>query len=356
MKNLWKKATLFLLIFGILFIPVQSALRYKWEKDENMSIRMEQYEAEPKDSIDVLYFGSSPIYAGLNPMFMWEQYGITSYNFGVSMQSALTTYYQIEYALKYQRPKAIVIDLCALTQSREADDSTWEPVYRKVVETMPDKEIKWRMINDIVKYNQNQTYSSYLFPLLRYHSRWNELTQWDFDEELWYKWYESYRKGALLQTNIDEMDGNDLELKIGNEDLTVNQINSFYYDKIVELCDKNNIELIAITMPKYDNTWDLSQRRVTANYCKEKEITYIDYSIPERLEEIGIDFSKDFYNSGHLNIYGARKVTEHLGGELKRLAEFEDHSQDARYEDWNQQFEAFQKDYAEKLEIIKTEE
>lgn len=356
MKTLWKKVILFFLIFAILFVSVQSKLRYKWEKDENMSIRMEQYESEPKDSIDVLYFGSSPIYAGLNPMFMWEQHGITSYNFAVSMQSALTTYYQIEYALKYQQPKAIVIDLCALTQSRKADDLIWEPVYRKVVETMPDKKIKWRMIKDIVKYNDKQTYSSYLFPLLRYHSRWNELTQWDFDEELWYKWYESYRKGALLQTTIDEMVENNLELNVGNENLTVDPINSLYYDKIIELCDKNNIMLIAVSMPRYDNSWDLSQQRVTENYCEENGIIYIDYSIPERLQEIGLDFSKDFYNSGHLNIYGAKKVTEDLGKELKELAEFEDHSQDLRYEEWNKQLNAFQKDYAEKLETVDRKE
>ena len=182
------------------------------------------------------------------------------------------------------------------------------------------------------------------------------MTQWDFDEELWFKWYESYRKGALLQTNIDETVGTDLELKTGNENLAVNQINAFYYDRIVELCDSNNIELVAVTMPRYDNTWDLSQRRVTANYCKERGITYIDYSIPERLTEIGIDFSKDFYNSGHLNIYGARKVTDHLGGELKKLAELENHSQDVRYKEWDKQLDLFQKDYAEKLEIIKAEE
>lgn len=336
-----KKCVVFLLIFIMIFLVLQRTLRYKWEKDENISIRMEQYENEK--FIDVVYFGSSPIYASMYPMVMWGEYGIPSYNLGISMQNAMLTYYQVEYALKYQKPKVIVIDLCALTSSRSADEEKWEPTYRKVIETMEDTEIKSYAIKDIVENNANQDYLSYYFPLVRYHSRWNELTQIDFDSKLWDKWYDIYKKGALMSKDIEPISTN---MIITNEkNVEIDLINKNYYDKILELCLENGIEVVVVTLPRYDGTWGGSMQQATYQYCVDNDIQYIDYSSKEKIDEIGLDLQTDFYNTGHLNYNGGKKVTTNLGYYLQQWYGLENHKDDSDYEEWNELYKEYEVAY-----------
>lgn len=64
-----------------------------------------------KDSVDVLFLGSSCAAAGLNPQEFYDSYGIRSYNLGCEGQSLLTSYYWLEEALRFQSPKVVVLEV-----------------------------------------------------------------------------------------------------------------------------------------------------------------------------------------------------------------------------------------------------
>ena len=69
------------------------------------------YEME-KNTVDVLFLGSSHCYCGFSPQEFYDRCGIRSYNLGSSRQSTWLSYYWLREALKTQTPQAVVMDVC----------------------------------------------------------------------------------------------------------------------------------------------------------------------------------------------------------------------------------------------------
>ena len=63
-----------------------------------------------EEDFDVLFFGSSHVKDGIFPMELWNSYGIISYNMAKAGEVLPVSYYNIRLALKYHKPKLIVID------------------------------------------------------------------------------------------------------------------------------------------------------------------------------------------------------------------------------------------------------
>lgn len=328
---------------------VQDVLRYKWEDDEFISSRLQYYAEEKDNTIDILFFGSSPIYAGITPIIMWDEVGLTGVNFGISLQNAMCNYYQLIYALQKQTPSVVVLDFSALFEDRKADEDLYEVTYRKVAETLPDKRLKYAMIKDITLDNENQNILSYYFPLLRYHGRWNEISKKDFSPA---KVYMNYSKGGLLsdaRTSIDPIG----ERYYNLDEISISQYSLQYYKKIIDLCKEKNIRILAVSLPVLDKTFNYARYDVLREFCSEYGIDYINYNSKEYLDDLNLDLDLDYYDSGHMNISGSLKVSKDLGRRLKELYDLVDHSQDSAYLEWEKQWNLFEQYYGDVLEQIK---
>ena len=64
-----------------------------------------------KTDYDVLFFGTSHVLNAIAPMQLWNEYGITSYNLGYHGCGIVKTYYLLQIALKYHKPKIAVFDI-----------------------------------------------------------------------------------------------------------------------------------------------------------------------------------------------------------------------------------------------------
>ncbi len=136
------KVIVFLLGFCLIFGQLQKVLHYRWDADlYNDNLYMKE---QPEDSYDVFFLGTSELKTAVYPGAIFQTNGITSYNYAVTNKSALTMYYQLKYILRYQKPKVICCDFSALYD--DTLPSERETVYRKVVDTMPDLDLKWGMI------------------------------------------------------------------------------------------------------------------------------------------------------------------------------------------------------------------
>ena len=73
---------LFFLIFALLLAPVTLLLIPKDNTEEAGMMRVEAngIRSQPKDSIDVIFLGTSEILCGISPLDIWEQSGITGFN------------------------------------------------------------------------------------------------------------------------------------------------------------------------------------------------------------------------------------------------------------------------------------
>ena len=58
----------------------------------------------------------------------------------------------------------------------------------------------------------------------------------------------------------------------------------------------------------------------------------------DHYREMGIDFAADFYNAGHVNVYGAQKYTRFVADHIKGKYSVPDHRGDKDYEEWDENY------------------
>lgn len=106
MKKICIKGTIFILLFCLILQSVSFVLRDKTNSEFILG-----FEDEQKNSLDVLFLGSSMSYRHIYPLELWNNFGIVSYNLGTSEQTIPMSYYLLQYALEQQTPQVIVLDV-----------------------------------------------------------------------------------------------------------------------------------------------------------------------------------------------------------------------------------------------------
>ena len=62
---------------------------------------------QPENAIDVVMMGTSHVHCGVNTAFLWEKYGIASYDYSGAEQPLWMTYFYLKELYKYQTPKVV---------------------------------------------------------------------------------------------------------------------------------------------------------------------------------------------------------------------------------------------------------
>ncbi len=123
-----------------------------------------EYYEETTDH-DVLMIGDCEVYENFDPMYLWKNFGITSYIRGNAQQLTWQSYYMLEDALKYETPKVVIYNVQALTH----DKPQREEYNRMTLDGMRWSKTKWDAVQ--ASMCKDEKAIEYIFPLLRYHSR-----------------------------------------------------------------------------------------------------------------------------------------------------------------------------------------
>ena len=90
--------------------------------------------------------------------------------------------------------------------------------------------------------------------------------------------------------------------------------------------------------------YNYSRHNSIAAYAKEHDLEYLDMNL--KLEEVGTDWATDSLDKGdHLNLSGAKKVSQYLGEYLSTRYDLPDQRNEKRYVGWQKA----EKDYIEKF-------
>jgi len=343
------KAIIFLTIFYLLFCQLSNTFVPKDEEYRTSFARTNAFYALPKDSIDVLYLGASTFYRGITPLDMWKDYGITGYVRAVGGQAPAVSYYYLVESLKYQKPDVVVIDASTpLYENYDVDEK--EGKLRNAVDPMRLSVEKFELIQDIVSMGERQTVASYLFPMLRYHSRWDELDRVDFEYNIKNK-IDPYKGLLKIDFEAETIKFPDEYMQPNNAIAEYSMTDLGYYKKMFRLCQEKDIAIVLVTMPRVD--WDYSRHLGTKQLAETYNIPYIDYCLDENLEALGLDLKTDFHNENHLTTLGAQKVSRHLGAFLQQTYGLEDKRNDPAYQQWHVDLQTYKDDYAEAIAQIK---
>jgi len=310
-KKIILALVLLALSFGILWF-VQRLLVPKYQVGVIEGSFTEEYYKE-KVPHDVIILGDCDAYESYSPIKMYEEYGISAYIRGSGEQYIWQSYYLLKDVLRTETPKVVALSI----HNMQFDAPRKESYNRMTMDGMRWSKDKVDAINASMM--EGETFASYVFPVLRYHDRWNQLTQTDF-KHVFSKDITShngyYMRCDIKGTKMEHRTPARISYKFGDT--------AYYYlDQIRLLCAEKGIELILVRAPleyEWHKQWD---QNIEA-YAEQYGLTYLNFN--KYRTEIGIDLMYDTYDQGdHLNILGAEKLSVFFGKYLTEKYDLTDY-------------------------------
>lgn len=84
------------------------------------------YKYIERETVDVFCIGSSHVYCSINPVQMYDDYGIAAYDLAAGSQAIWHSYYYIKEMLKTQKPSIVILDVYTLICQDDYFDSKVE--------------------------------------------------------------------------------------------------------------------------------------------------------------------------------------------------------------------------------------
>lgn len=301
------------------------------------------YQEDTKDH-DVLFVGDCEVYEDFSPITLWEKYGITSYIRGSAQQLIWQSYYLLEDTLRYEKPDVVIFNVLSMKYG----EPQHEPYNRMSLDAMPLSLTKLRAIRASML--DDEEWFSYIFPLLRYHSRWSELGAEDF-QYLFTRRPVSHN-GYLMRVDVKPVTTIPTGKPLADYQFSENSY--AYLDKMTALCKANDIDLILVKSPSIYPYWYEEWDEQIVEYAAENDLLYVntlDYT-----EEIGIDYNTDTYDAGlHMNLSGAEKMSDYFGRILAEDYGLEDRRSDtALAEIWAGKAAAYYQQEADQYQELAT--
>ena len=364
----------------VLFFGLQRLVEPKYAEDILEGNFTAEYYEETTEH-DVLFVGDCEVYENFDPMYLWKNYGITSYIRGNAQQLAWQSYYMLEDTLKYETPKVVIYNV----QSLGYAEPQKEEYNRMTLDGMKWSKTKYDAIKASMCKDENML--DYVFPLLRYHQRCLELSKSDFtyfwnnrkvahngyymrvdvlpasesdvadptwllgdtakdkntEEEIEDPWSDIEESEEDIEdpwSDIEESEDDTEDTCESNSDEEKNEdddqkFGSYpieYLEKMRVLCEEKGIQLILIKAPSLAPEWYASQNAQVVEYAEKHNLPYINFY--ELLDETGIDYETDTYDGGlHMNLSGAGKLSDYLGNVLTNEYGIEDYRNDTAISD-----------------------
>lgn len=354
----------FVSLFGLL----QRLVEPKYTEDIPEGNFTSEYYEETIEH-DVIMIGDCEVYENFDPIYMWQNYGITAYIRGNAGQLTWQSYYMLLDTLKYETPKVVVYNVQALTH----DCPQREEYNRMTLDGMRWSKIKCQAVQASMCKGEN--FIDYVFPLFRYHSRITELTKGDIEyyfkrKKVTHNGYymridtlplsqskvvdgswllddlkgdgETQNEGAQGQPIIDPWASveavEEEEAESGKPDLakkdtkgeTFGEYPMGYLDKMRRQCEEKGITFLLVKAPSVAPQWYDGNEAQVQEYARKNHIPYINFY--DLIQETGLDYETDTYDGGfHLNRNGADKISGYLGKELMERYGIPDRRQDEKY-------------------------
>ena len=270
------------------------------------------YYAEEKDH-DVIFIGDCEVYENFSPKVLWEEYGINSFIRGSAQQLIWQSYYLLEDTLRYETPDVVIFNVLAM----QYNEPQREAYNRMTLDGMKWSASKVRSI--LASMTEEEHFLDYVFPLLRYHSRWSELET----EDLAYMFKTEPVSHNGFMMRVDVRPAETVPQGRVLPDYRFGDTAYAYLDRITALCQEKGIRLVLVKAPSLYPVWYDPWEEQIEGYAEEHGLLYINFL--QLIDETGLDFSTDTYDAGlHLNLYGAEKISRYLGQVLQEQLGLED--------------------------------
>ena len=335
------RAICFCLLFVLLFVFLSGAfIPRTGTTEDGMESRISQaYRGEPRDSIDTVFIGNSDIYRAISPVDLFHQTGITSAIAGRPNKQLSEVPGDIRDILRYQNPKTIVLETdCMFSGTNPGFKKGISPLEAEAAKVdvagqVPSKatnaDVAGQAPSKATNAPQQNIFDkckallqegdsaflaalNYKFPLVKYHDNWKHLKLTTFLQPRG-KYHFSNKGMAYANTVKAYPFGNEYMQLSGGKHAMLSEEKLDQFQKIYDLCDRNGIRLVLLTVPSA-NTWNKGKSDTVKQLAKKYDLTYYDYN---RQLPAGFNWATDSKDGGnHLNYTGASAVTKDLAKKL----------------------------------------
>ncbi len=336
-----RNVSIFMAVIIVALYLLQKILMPKYVDNVVEGNLIKEYYKEGNKEFDVVFIGDCEVYENFSPVTLWEKYGINSYIRGSAEQYIWQSYYLLEDTLKYYKPQVVVFNI----QSLQFNESDSEAYNRMTLDGM-----KWSVskINSIkASMKDNEHFIDYVFPILRYHSRWNELSVNDFKY--------MFRQPDNIAHNgyymrVDTKPAVNVPKGRMLTDYNFGDNAWKYLDKMRTLCEENDITLLLIKAPSLYPYWYEEYEQQVLDYANKYNLPYINFL--KLTDKIGIDYSTDTYDAGlHMNLSGAEKLSDYIGNLLSDYWKVPNRKDEKLLSEiWNKKIELYEEDIQKQCE------
>ena len=266
------------------------------------------YRAEPADSLDYLYLGSSYAYCDVNPALVYDASGLTGYVLAGPEQTLSQTYYYLKEALRTQSPQAVILEASALHFAR------YQSYTQINVGYMPFSRNK---LAAIFRASEPELRTGLLFELYFYHDRWKQVSPGDVLDTFAPDRTDLLKGYTAVDGLASGLEDGPFRRPTQEEDLY--QENLAWLGKILTLCEQEGILPLVVFHPTYSRFAPQVYTQIAADVAAlSPSALCLDRS--GDFASAGLDPLTHLYDAGHLNRAGAARFSAWLGVYLTRDA------------------------------------
>ena len=326
MKNLFK-SLIFLIILVLSLESFEGNIFKYYDVQTDYA-----YNHMKKNSLDILFIGSSHSYCTFNPKVFDHYLKCNSFNLGTGAQPFSATYSGVVEILKKQNPKIVVLEVYALLRLPEA------PFVRLHYDNMPFSINKINLFKNTFKFSEGWKFLNSLY----YHSNWKnfsskykKLKNRDKDFEYYYRTnykgfmgyssdyikgivqYELYEKG-YKNNQYPEEKGNNSKAYYGGFHDNYVDVNPLYlklFEDLLKNLKEKDIKLILVSPPVINEPriYAILNNPEIKRLIELYNIDVINFNNGERKYE-----KIHFLDNGHLSLSGSDIISFEVAKYLKK--------------------------------------
>jgi len=292
-----------------------------------------EYKSLSRNSIDVLFVGSSATDRYWIPAIGWEEAGITSFDLTID-GGPLNLYPElIEEALKTQTPELVVIEL---RRAYRDSDSFKEFRVRRLTDVYLHGSTLRSAENEILatakKFDDTDidyTDKSYGFTYLKNHNNWRFV---EFDD--FYNLFpKTNQMGYLVDFRSVFWKTSEQEYpELTNEKAELSEYSEDAINRVLDYCDELDCEVLFTLTPMSSDKDRLALLNSARELVNSRGYDVLDMNTEEFYESVNLSFKTDFYNDDHTNFKGAVKISKGILNYLEENYTLNNHKNESKYE------------------------
>ena len=286
-----------------------------------------------EDALDMVYIGGSAGFCYWIPQQAWKECGFTSYDLGSTSIQAESILYYVKHALKYQDPELLVIGVRSFAYYT---GEGYEAGLRYASDSFDFGLDRLRLINTYYKHrNMDTDICSLYVDIMKHHINYDALSS----PEAWAladNQGEELNKGCYLLDSYYYLDAYEPFQTQNRRELQPGASETLY--ELLDYCKQKNLNVLFVVGPYVEPEEDYEIYNSMSDIVSSYGYGFLDANA--FYDEMGIDFSEDFADKNHVNVFGAEKYTAFLGKYIMEHYGLPDHRNEGN-SNWDESYDRF---------------